>query len=261
MDTCSEQISGRSRFLVGLFTGRARDCRGRRRPWPPPQGGGPWCAPAPGDSVRRGIGRRQHGPITGRVGDYRGRRRPWPPPSQGGGPWCASAPGESVRRGTGTPAVDSDKPDPAHGGRDGNGGATATPRSVRNHTPRTALPPDHSPPESTVLWQGRDGRPICARTSVRAHMEPPCRPSAGHAAVRIRTPPTACTPLTASRPPGTTQAPACRRPPARAPGLRHCPSSCTPLAARTRSWSAVGAGVLPFVSLGTSEEEDQASQV
>jgi hypothetical protein len=43
-------------------------------------------------------------------------------------------------------------------------------------------------------------------------------------------------------------------PPARAPGLRHRPSS------RTRSWFAVGAGVLPFVSVGTSEEEDQASE-
>jgi hypothetical protein len=176
----------------------------------------------------------------------------------------------------GTPAVDSDKPDPAHGGGDENGGATATPRSVRDHRPRTALPLDPSPPESTGLRQGRDGRPICARAAAFAHMEPPCHPSAGHATVRVLMPLTACTPPIASCPPGTTRAPARHRPsalarrhpPARAPGLWHHPSSRTSpavrartlLAARTRSWSAAGAGVLSFISVGTSEEEDQASE-
>jgi hypothetical protein len=62
-----------------------------------------------------------------------------------------------------TPAADSDVPESTPGGGDGNGGVTATPRSIRDRTPGTALP-----------RRGRDGRPVHAR----AHMEPPCRPSA-----------------------------------------------------------------------------------
>jgi hypothetical protein len=95
-----------------------------------------------------------------------------------------------------TPAADSNALDLAPRGGDGNGGATATPRSVRDRTPGTALP----------RW-GRDGRPVHARTATRAHMEPPCRPSAGHAAraPAHRRPP-APTPPAASRPPGTARA-------------------------------------------------------
>jgi hypothetical protein len=71
-----------------------------------------------------------------------------------------------------------------------------TPRSVHDCTPGTALP----------RW-GRDGRPVHARAATRAHMEPPCRPSAGHAAraPAHRRPP-APTPPAASRPPGTARA-------------------------------------------------------
>jgi hypothetical protein len=52
MSACFERIPGGSRVLVRPFTDRAWDYRGLRRPWPPlqggPQGGGSWCASAPG---------------------------------------------------------------------------------------------------------------------------------------------------------------------------------------------------------------------
>jgi hypothetical protein len=74
-----------------------------------------------------------------------------------------------------TPAVDSDALDSALGGGDGNGGAMTTPCSVRDRTPGTALP-----------RRGRDGHPVCACAAARAHMEPPCRPSArSHATGRV----------------------------------------------------------------------------
>jgi hypothetical protein len=185
MDACSERISGRSRVLVARSPatyGTAEDdadlgrCRREEELGALRHQGTQCTAEQDADSTARSPA--AQGTTEDDV-DLGRRRRREEDLGALSAPWHR------------TPVVDSDKPDPAHGGGDGNGGATTTPRSFRDHTPRTALPPDHSPPESTGLRRGRDGRPVCARTAARIHMEPPCRPSAGHAVVRVRTPPAA----------------------------------------------------------------------
>jgi hypothetical protein len=134
-----------------------------------------------------------------------------------------------------TPTVDSDKPDPAHGGGDGNGGATATPRSVRDHMPRTALPPSTRHRIRLVCGGEGMGAPSAPAQLPRPHgtsLPPERRPrchSRPHAASRVapawnhpssRTPPPSTVRPHALLVCGTARAPARRRPPARAPGLR-----------------------------------------
>jgi hypothetical protein len=124
-------------------------------------------------------------------------------------------------------------------------GTLAMPRSVRNRTSRTTLPPDPTPQKSTGLRRGRDGRRPChprprvstPRASLPPEPSPPSwnRPSAR--APAIHRPPSVSVEHAWSLP--ATQAPASYLEPPLRPSSRHPPAT-------------------PSVSVGTTEgDKDQ----